>query len=101
MGVFQGVRAYAEALEWLAWLRSGTDQEGKKCRGGWEEEGIVTSDVLRTHVTNDMLDGNRKVGARRPAGGLLSCCCSTGRRCASGCWRARRRPPGSRNAGGP
>src|SRR2546422_4367029 len=34
MGVFQGVRAYAEALEWLSWLRSGTDQEGKKCRGG-------------------------------------------------------------------
>src|SRR6266852_5596248 len=32
MGVFQGVRAYAEALEWLSWLRSGTDQEGKKCR---------------------------------------------------------------------
>src|SRR5258708_33809403 len=38
MGVFQGVRAYAEALEWLSWLRSGTDQEGKKVsrrvRGG-------------------------------------------------------------------
>ena len=34
MGVFQGVRAYVEALEWLSWLRSGTDQEGKKCRGG-------------------------------------------------------------------
>ena len=37
-GVFQGVRAYAEALEWLSWLRSGTDQEGKKVsrrvRGG-------------------------------------------------------------------
>src|SRR6266403_1235596 len=47
-----------------------------------------------------MLDTNRKGWTRRPAGVLtFSCCCSTGRRCASGCWRARRRPPGSRNAG--
>ncbi len=34
MGVFQGVRAYVEALEWLSWLRNGAGKEGKKCREG-------------------------------------------------------------------
>jgi hypothetical protein len=34
MAVFQGVRTYAEALEWLSWVGKGADKEIKKSRRG-------------------------------------------------------------------
>ena len=72
MAVFQVVRIHTEAPEWLWWLRNGFDQERKKGRGERAERGIVMSDVLRTHVTNDMLDNNIKVGLGGPQAGYSS-----------------------------
>ena len=71
MGVFQGVRAYAEALEWLSWLRSGTDQRGHQLRLDWTvcDFGRKPTSGLCTpqrFVSQRMLKRNDLTGSHRP-----------------------------------